>query len=108
MRVLAFRKRLFVVTMKGGTLMEYKIVEKPAFTFAGVSKRVPLQFEGVNNAILELAQSITQEQKEEMHQLQNIEPYETVNVSYESDTNFLANGALRRPVLRSKTAAMRS
>ena len=31
--------------------MEYKIVEKPAFTFAGVSKRVPLQFEGVNNDI---------------------------------------------------------
>ena len=24
-----------------------------------------------------------------MHRLQNIEPYETVNVSYESDTNFL-------------------
>ena len=69
--------------------MEYKIVEKPAFTFPGVSKRVPLQYEGVNNAILELAQSITQEQKEEMHRLQNIEPYETVNVSYESDTNFL-------------------
>ena len=68
--------------------MEYKIVEKPAFTFAGVSKRVPLQYEGVNNAILKLAQSITQKQKEEMHRLQNIEPYETVNVSYESDTNF--------------------
>lgn len=57
------QKLQFVVTMKGGTLMEYKIVEKPAFTFAGVSKRVPLQYEGVNNAILELAQSITQEQK---------------------------------------------
>ena len=69
--------------------MEYKIVEKPTFTFAGVSKRVPLQFEGVNNTILELAQSITEEQKEEMHRLQNIEPYEIVNVSYESDTDFL-------------------
>lgn len=75
--------------MKGGFLMEYKIIEKPAFTFAGVSKRVPLQFEGVNNEILKLAQSITPEQREEMHQLQNIEPYEIVNVSYESDTNFL-------------------
>mgnify|MGYP000497276346 CR=1 FL=1 len=50
---------------------------------------MPLQFEGVNNAILELAQSITEEQKEEMHRLQNIEPYEIVNVSYESDTDFL-------------------
>ena len=69
--------------------MEYKIVEKPAFTFAGVSKRVPLQFEGVNNDILKLAQSITEDQKEEMHRLQDMEPYEIVNVSYESDTDFL-------------------
>ena len=48
--------------MKRETLMEYKIVEKPAFTFADVSKRVQLQFEGVNNDILKLAQSITEEQ----------------------------------------------
>ena len=39
--------------------MEYKIIEKPAFTVVGVSKRVPLQFEGVNTEILKLAQSIT-------------------------------------------------
>lgn len=64
-------------------------MKKPAFTFAGVSKRVPLQFDGVNKDILKLVQSITQKQKEEMHRLQNIEPYETVNVSYESDTDFL-------------------
>ena len=83
------QKLQFVVTMKGGTLMEYKIIEKPAFTVVGVSKRVPLQFEGVNTEILKLAQSITSKQKEEMHQLQNVEPYEIVNVSYESDTNFL-------------------
>ncbi len=69
--------------------MECKIIEKPAFTFVGVSRRVPLQFEGVNNEILKLAESITQEQKEEMHRLQNMEPCEIVNVSYESDTNFL-------------------
>ena len=42
--------------------MEYKIVEKAAFTFADVSKRVQLQFEGVNNDILKLAQSIREEQ----------------------------------------------
>ena len=85
----SFQKLQFVVTMKGGTSMEYKIVEKPAFVFAGVSKRVPLQFEGVNNEILKLVQSITQEQREEMHRLQNTEPREIVNVSYESDTSFL-------------------
>ena len=70
-------------------MMDYKIVEMPAFAFAGVSKRVPMQFEGVNNEILKLAQSITESQREEMHRLQNINPSEIVNVSYESDTSFL-------------------
>lgn len=69
--------------------MDYRIVEKPAFKFAGVSKRVPMQFEGVNLEIVKLAESITAEQREEMHALQNVEPYEIVNVSYEADANFL-------------------
>ena len=84
-----FQKLQFVVTVKGGATMEYRIVEKPEFVFAGVSKRVPMQFEGVNNEILKLAQSITPEQREEMHRLQNTEPREIVNVSYESDTLFM-------------------
>ncbi len=69
--------------------MDYKIVEMPAFKFAGVSKRVPMQFEGVNQAIVDLANSITQEQREAMHALRNIEPREIVNVSYEHDYQFL-------------------
>lgn len=48
-----------------------------------------MQFEGVNNEIVKLAESITDEQKEEMKSLQNIEPYEIVNASYDADANFL-------------------
>lgn len=69
--------------------MDYRIVEKPSFYFAGVSKRVPMQFEGVNEEIVKLAESITEEQKTEMHALQNIEPFEIVNVSYDADAKFL-------------------
>lgn len=69
--------------------MEFRIEDKPAFNLVGVSKRVPMQFEGVNNEIVKLAESITDEQKEEMHALQNIEPYEIVNASYDADANFL-------------------
>ena len=69
--------------------MEFRIEEKPAFNLVGVSRRVPMQFEGVNNEIVKLAQSITDEQRKEMHSLRNIEPREIVNASYESDTNFL-------------------
>lgn len=69
--------------------MEFRIEEKPAFNLVGVSRRVPMQFKGINNEIVKLAESITEEQKAEMHSLQNIEPYEIVNASYEADANFL-------------------
>jgi|SRR5690625_3902107 len=85
----SFPKLSFIITVKGGTTMEFRIEEKPAFNLVGVSKRIPMQFEGVNNEIVKLAESITDKQKEEMHSLQNIEPYEIVNASYDADANFL-------------------
>lgn len=84
-----FAKLSFIITVKGGIPMEFRIEDKPAFNLVGVSKRVPMQFAGVNNEIVKLAQSITDEQKEEMHALQNIAPYEIVNASYDADANFL-------------------
>ncbi len=86
---LSFPKLSFVITVKGGTAMEFKIEEKPAFHLVGVSQRVPMQFEGVNKEIVKLAKSITDEQKIEMHALQNIEPYEIVNASFDADYHFL-------------------
>jgi len=85
----SFPKLSFIITVKGGISMEFRIENKPAFNLVGVSARVPMQFEGVNNEIVKLAQSITEEQREEMHSLQNIEPYEIINASYEADANFL-------------------
>lgn len=85
----SFPKLSFVITVKGGISMEYRIIDKPAFHLVGVSKRVPMQFEGVNQEIVKLAQSITEEQRKEMRALQNIEPYEIVNASYNADANFL-------------------
>lgn len=85
----SFPKLSFVITVKGGTAMEFRIEDKPAFNLVGVSKRVPMQFEGVNKEIVKLAESITDEQKEEMHSLQNIEPYEIVNASFDADADFL-------------------
>ncbi|WP_019227088.1 AraC family transcriptional regulator [Sedimentibacter sp. B4] len=85
----SFPKLSFIITVKGGISMEFRIEEKPAFNLVGVSKRVPMQFEGVNNEIVKLAMSITKEQKEEMHSLQNMEPCEIVNASYDADADFL-------------------
>lgn len=85
----SFPKLSFVITVKGGISMEFRIVDKPGFNLVGASKRVPIQFEGVNQEIIELAKSITEEQRKEMHALQNMEPYEIVNASYNADANFL-------------------
>ncbi len=85
----SFPKLSFIITVKGGMNMEFRIEDKPAFNLVGVSKRVPMQFEGINQEIVKLAESITEEQKEEMHSLQNMEPYEIVNASYDADADFL-------------------
>lgn len=85
----AWPRMTFYLTIQGGIEMDYRIEEKPAFNFAGVSKRVPMQFEGVNQEIVKLAESITKEQREEMRRLQNTEPYEIVNVSYDADAGFM-------------------
>ena len=84
-----FPRIIFEISVRRGVMMEFRIEQKPAFKLAGVSKRVSMQYEGINNEIVALAQSITHEQREAMHVLQDIEPRKVVNASYDSDTEFL-------------------
>ncbi|GAA2742492.1 AraC family transcriptional regulator [Kitasatospora cinereorecta] len=51
----------FRLTVEGSTTMRYRIVEKPAFTVAGRSGRVPMIHEGVNPHIADLIRSIPPE-----------------------------------------------
>lgn len=85
----SFPKFSFFIDIRGGISMEFKIEKKEKFNIVGVSKRVPIQFEGVNNTILELAQSITEQQRNEMHQLADLYPHQVLNVSYDFDDDFL-------------------
>ncbi|WP_307891637.1 AraC family transcriptional regulator [Bacillus swezeyi] len=85
----SFPKFSFFIDIKGGKSMEFKIEKKAKFNIVGVSKRVPIQFEGENNAILELAQSITEQQRNEMHQLADLYPHQVLNVSYNFDDGYL-------------------
>ncbi|MDX5322134.1 MAG: AraC family transcriptional regulator [Exiguobacterium sp.] len=85
----SFPKFTFFIDIKGGISMEFKLEHKPSFNVVGVSKRVPIQFEGVNNSIVELAQSITQQQRSEMHQLADLYPNQVLNVSYDFDEGYL-------------------
>ncbi|MFP3919684.1 GyrI-like domain-containing protein, partial [Lysinibacillus telephonicus] len=85
----SFPKFTFFIDVKGGISMEFKIEKKEKFNIVGVSKRVPIQFEGENNAIIELAQSITRQQRDEMHRLADLYPHQVLNVSYDFDDGFL-------------------
>lgn len=69
--------------------MEFKIEKKEKFYIVGVSKRVPIQFKGENKAILELTQSISEQQRKEMHQLADLYPHQVLNVSFDFDEGFL-------------------
>ena len=85
----SFPKFSFYIDIKGGNSMEFKIEKKEKFHIVGVSKRVPIQFEGENKAIIELAQSITEQQRKDMHQLANLYPHQVLNVSFDFDDGYL-------------------
>lgn len=84
----SFPKLTFTISIRGGIDMEYRLENKPAIKFVGVSTKIPMQFEGVNQSIVELANSISNEQKSYMHALNNIEPKEVLNISYDADAYF--------------------
>jgi AraC family transcriptional regulator len=85
----SFPKFSFYIDIKGGNSMEFKIEKKEKFHIVGVSKRVPIQFEGENKAIIELAQSITEQQRKDMHQCANLYPHQVLNVSFDFDDDYL-------------------
>jgi len=85
----SFPKFTFFIDIRGGKSVEFKIERKEKFNIVGVSKRVPIQFEGVNHEILELAKSITEQQRNQMHQLADLYPQQVLNVSFDFDEGFL-------------------
>lgn len=80
----AFPRMSFQLSVKGGSEMNYRIVEKEAFSIVGFKKRVPLVFEGVNPEIAAMWQSLTPETISELKKLSNIEPSGLISAS----TNF--------------------
>lgn len=78
-----FPKFSFYIDIKGGQSMDVKLIEKPAFQIVGVSQKVPLQYQGENQAIMELAQRITPQQRAEMHTFDDVYPHQVVNASFD-------------------------
>lgn len=71
----------FQLTIKGGTEMNYRIVEKQAFYIVGFKKRITMQFKGVNTQMDQVVQKLTPEIIAELKNLCDIEPRGILSVS---------------------------
>ena len=81
----AFPKLSFQLTIQGGINLDYRIEQKEAFKIVGVKRRVLVQFEGESQEIINLAKSITPNQRKKLHSYANMEPNNIVNASYNFD-----------------------
>ncbi|MCM3731691.1 AraC family transcriptional regulator [Fictibacillus nanhaiensis] len=80
----AYPRMAFQLSIKGGSEMNYRIVEKEAFHIVGIKKRVPLIYEGVNPEIAAMWQSLNMDLINELKSLSNVEPSGLISAS----TNF--------------------
>ena len=91
--VKAFPPMTFQLTIKGGIEMDYRIVEKEAFFIAGIKKRIPLIYEGINPHMDSMWASLTAEDFLELKSLSDIEPGGILCVSVNfSEGRFLSEG----------------
>jgi AraC family transcriptional regulator len=83
----AYPRMTFQISIKGGIEMNYRLVEKEAFRIAGIMKRVPIIFNGVNPEISSMWQSLNEEKINELKGLSDVEPMGLLSAS----TNFSEN-----------------
>ncbi len=80
----AYPRMIFHLSIRGGSEMNYRIVEKEAFRIVGIMKRVGILFNGVNPEIADMWKSLDEETIDKLKKLSNIEPYGLIQAS----TNF--------------------
>ncbi|WP_261806078.1 AraC family transcriptional regulator [Lapidilactobacillus luobeiensis] len=71
----------FQLTIKGGTTMDYRIVQKEPFKIVGFKKRITLQYNGVNHQIEALTARLTPKIIAELKSFCDLEPRGMLNVS---------------------------
>ncbi|KNY29458.1 AraC family transcriptional regulator [Pseudobacteroides cellulosolvens] len=77
----AYPRMTFQLSIKGGSEMNYRIVEKNAFRVVGIKKRVPIVFNGVNPEIAAMWKSLNEEMIFELKGLSNVEPLGLISAS---------------------------
>lgn len=80
----AYPRMTFLLSIKGGSEMNYRIEEKGTFRIVGIKKRVPIIFNGVNPEIASMWESLDGETINKLKKLSNVEPMGMLSAS----TNF--------------------
>jgi AraC family transcriptional regulator len=80
----AYPPMTFQLSIKGGSEMNYRIIEKEAFRIVGIKKRVPIIFNGVNPEIASMWQSLDIVKINQLKSFSNVEPVGLISAS----TNF--------------------
>ncbi len=80
----AYPRMTFQLSIKGGSEMNYRIVEKDKFKLVGFKKRVPIVFQGVNSEIAKMTELLTPDVVKKLKSISNVEPIGIISAS----TNF--------------------
>ena len=90
----AYPQMTFQLTIKGGSEMNYRIVQKEKFSIVGLKKRVPLIYSGANPEIDAMWQSLNMDIINELKSLSNIEPAGIISASTNFSEGRLEHGEL--------------
>lgn len=77
----AYPRMTFQLSIKGGNEMNYRIEEKSGFKIVGISKRVPIVFQGENPEINEMWKMLNMEKINKLLDLSNVEPKGIIQAS---------------------------
>ncbi|CUB11824.1 Transposon Tn10 TetD protein [Bacillus cereus] len=80
----AYSPMTFQLSIQGGNAMNYRIEEKEPFRIIGITKRVPIVFNGVNEEISSMWKSLNPDVIQTLKSLSNMEPNGIISAS----TNF--------------------
>lgn len=80
----AYSPMTFQLSIQGGNEMNYRIEEKESFRIIGITKRVPIVFNGVNEEIASMWKSLNPYVIQTLKSLSNMEPTGIISAS----TNF--------------------
>ncbi|MGG0707829.1 AraC family transcriptional regulator [Bacillus paramobilis] len=80
----AYSPMTFQLSIQGGNEMNYRIEEKEPFQIIGITKRVPIVFNGVNEEIASMWKSLNPDSIQTLKSLSNMEPNGIISAS----TNF--------------------